>query len=110
PTSREITRMVVIDKEQVRLLEARLRGIGVDRRSFLKFASAAMAAPMVGSILAACGGDDEDEPEATTAPAEATTAPTEAAEEPTEAAEEPTEAAEEPTEAAGEPTEAAASP
>jgi len=101
--------MVVIDKEQIRLLEQRLRGIGVDRRSFLKFASAAMAAPMVGSVLAACGGDDEEEPEATTAPAEATATTPAAA--PTTAAEATaTTPAAEPTTAAASPTTAAASP
>lgn len=102
--------MVVIDKEQVRLLEARLRGIGVDRRSFLKFASAAMAAPMVGSILAACGGDDDEEPAATTAPAEATTAPAEATTAPADATTAPTEPAAAATEPPAEATEAPASP
>ena len=53
--------MIPIDKEQVRLLEQRLRGIGVDRRTFLKIAGAAMAAPAAGSLLAACGGDDDDD-------------------------------------------------
>jgi ABC-type oligopeptide transport system substrate-binding subunit len=57
--------MVVIDKEQVRLLEQRLRGIGVDRRTFMKFAGAALAAPGMGSILAACGGDDNNDAEPT---------------------------------------------
>ncbi|MGH9175340.1 MAG: ABC transporter substrate-binding protein, partial [Vicinamibacterales bacterium] len=52
--------MIPIDKAQVRLLEQRLRGIGVDRRTFMKIAGAAMAAPAVGSLLAACGGDDDD--------------------------------------------------
>ena len=69
--------MVVIDKEQIRLLEERLRGVGVDRRTFLKFASAAAAAPMVGTILAACGGSSST-PTATTAAA-APTATTAAA-------------------------------
>ena len=60
--------MIPIDKEQVRLLEQRLRGIGVDRRTFLKIAGAAMAAPAAGSLLAACGGDDDDaDPTNTTA-------------------------------------------
>ncbi|HEX5164995.1 MAG TPA: peptide ABC transporter substrate-binding protein [Thermomicrobiales bacterium] len=59
--------MVPIDKEQIRLLEQRLRGAGVDRRTFLKIAGAAMAAPAAGSLLAACGGDndDDDTPSAT---------------------------------------------
>ncbi len=57
--------MVPIDTEQVRLLEKRLRGIGVDRRTFLKIAGAAMAAPAAGSLLAACGGEDDDAPVAT---------------------------------------------
>ena len=39
--------MIPIDKEQVRLLEQRLRGIGVDRRTFMKIAGAAMAALVV---------------------------------------------------------------
>lgn len=65
--------MVVVDREQVRLLEARLRGIGVDRRTFMKIAGAAMAAPAMGSILAACGGDEDE-------PAENETAPTNTAE------------------------------
>src|SRR5688500_6239141 len=55
-------RVVPIDKEQVRLLEQRLRGIGVDRRTFMKIAGAALAAPAAGSLLAACGGDDDDAP------------------------------------------------
>ncbi len=88
--------MVTIDQEQIRILERRLRGAGVDRRTFLKIAGAAMAAPAAGTLLAACGGDEEEEPPAATAPAEA---PTEApADEPeaTEpaAADEPTEEAE----------------
>ena len=70
--------MIPIDKEQVRLLEQRLRGIGVDRRTFLKIAGAAMAAPAAGSLLAACGGDDDDDADPTN-----TTA---AAAEPTETA------------------------
>jgi ABC-type oligopeptide transport system substrate-binding subunit len=53
--------MIPIDKEQIRLLEQRLRGIGVDRRTFMKIAGAAMAAPAAGSLLAACGGDDDDD-------------------------------------------------
>ena len=53
--------MVEVDREQIRLLEERLRGIGVDRRTFMKIAGAAMAAPAMGSILAACGGEDEEE-------------------------------------------------
>jgi ABC-type oligopeptide transport system substrate-binding subunit len=77
-----------------------------------------MAAPAVGSLLAACGGDDDDDDDAPTATAgggqaqaTATTAeaePTEAEaeEEPTEAEAEPTEAEAEPTEAEAEPTEA----
>ncbi len=52
--------MIPIDKEQVRLLEQRLRGIGVDRRTFMKIAGAAMAAPAAGALLAACGGDDDE--------------------------------------------------
>jgi len=65
------------DREQLRLLEQRLRGVGVDRRTFLKIAGAAIAAPAAGSILAACGGDDEE----TTS--EPTAAATTAAAEPT---------------------------
>ncbi|CAN5232268.1 hypothetical protein BH23CHL1_BH23CHL1_26290 [soil metagenome] len=74
--------MVTIDQEQIRLLEKRLRGAGVDRRTFLKIAGAAMAAPAAGTLLAACGGDD-DEPVATV-PAVADD-PTEAPEETVEA-------------------------
>jgi ABC-type oligopeptide transport system substrate-binding subunit len=59
-------RVVPIDTEQVRLLEKRLRGIGVDRRTFLKIAGAALAAPAAGSLLAACGGDDDDDTPAPT--------------------------------------------
>ena len=100
--------MVTIDQEQIRLLEQRLRGAGVDRRTFLKIAGAAMAAPAAGTLLAACGGDDdEDEPTATTEAAAPEPTATEAAEEePTEAEEEETEAEEDPTEAEEEPTEA----
>jgi ABC-type oligopeptide transport system substrate-binding subunit len=97
--------MIPIDKEQVRLLEQRLRGIGVDRRTFLKIAGAAMAAPAAGSLLAACGGDDDDDPEPTntTAAAEATEPP---AAEATEAPEEETEeSSPEATEPAAEATE-----
>ena len=42
--------MIPIDKEQVRLLEQRLRGIGVDRRTFLKIAGAAMATVLHRSV------------------------------------------------------------
>jgi ABC-type oligopeptide transport system substrate-binding subunit len=62
--------VIPIDNEQVRLLEERLRAVGVDRRTFLKVAGAALAAPAMGSLLAACGGDDDDDdadPTATTA-------------------------------------------
>src|SRR5688500_15995248 len=59
-------RVVPIDTEQVRLLEKRLRGIGVDRRTFMKIAGAALAAPAAGSLLAACGGDDDDDTPAAT--------------------------------------------
>jgi ABC-type oligopeptide transport system substrate-binding subunit len=51
--------MIEIDAEQIRLLERRLSGIGVDRRTLLKIAAAAtgsMAAP----VLLACGPDTED--------------------------------------------------
>ena len=58
--------MVPIDTEQVRLLEQRLRGIGVDRRTFLKIAGAVLAAPAAGSLLAACGGNDDDDTPAAT--------------------------------------------
>ncbi len=95
--------MVVIDKEQIRLFEERLRGIGVDRRTFLKLVSAATAAPLVGSVLAACGGSSEDAT-ATTAPAAAATATTAApaattAPEPTKATEASPTTAPEPTKA-----------
>jgi oligopeptide transport system substrate-binding protein len=61
--------MVTIDQEQIRLLEKRLRGAGVDRRTFLKIAGAAMAAPAAGTLLAACGGDDDDDDPTATVPA-----------------------------------------
>jgi ABC-type oligopeptide transport system substrate-binding subunit len=105
--------MVQIDQEQIRLLEKRLRGIGVDRRTFLKVAAAAVSGPAAASLLAACGDDDDDDAPTSTpdgAAGDATEAgeePTEAEDEPTEAEEgEPTEAEEEPTEAEEEPTEA----
>src|SRR6476620_8421671 len=50
--------MIPIDNEQIQLLEQRLRGAGVDRRTFLKIASAATAGPLAVSLLAACGGSD----------------------------------------------------
>ncbi|MEX1158289.1 MAG: peptide ABC transporter substrate-binding protein, partial [Thermomicrobiales bacterium] len=85
--------MIPIDKEQVRLLEQRLRGIGVDRRTFMKIAGAAMAAPAAASLLAACGGDDDDngdaDPTNTTGAAVSTEAPDEATEMPAEATEAP---------------------
>lgn len=94
--------MVNIDQEQIRLLEQRLRGVGVDRRTFLKIASAALAAPAAGTLLAACG-DDDDDPTATTAPQQAEPTPTEAAaEEDEEEEDEPEPTA---TEAAAEETE-----
>jgi ABC-type oligopeptide transport system substrate-binding subunit len=65
--------VIPIDQEQIRLLEQRLRGIGVDRRTFLKIAGSAMAATGAGTLLAACGDDDDDE-QPTTAAATATTA------------------------------------
>ena len=52
--------MMQIDQEQIRLLEKRLRGIGVDRRTFLKVAAAAVSGPVAASLLAACGEDDAD--------------------------------------------------
>lgn len=69
--------MVTIDQEQIRILEQRLRGAGVDRRTFLKIAGAAMAAPAAGTLLAACGGDDDEPAEepAATIPAAAATEP-----------------------------------
>jgi ABC-type oligopeptide transport system substrate-binding subunit len=79
--------MIPIDKEQVRLLEQRLRGVGVDRRTFMKIAGAAMAAPAMGSLLAACGDDDDDDDTAATAPpAQATTPPAAATSPPAAAA------------------------
>lgn len=99
--------MVNIDQEQIRLLEERLRGAGVNRRTFLKIAGAAMAAPAAGTLLAACGGDDDDDDDepAATVPA-AQPDPTEAPEE-DEEEDEPTEAPEEDDE---EPTEEAEEP
>lgn len=86
--------MVNTEQEQLRLLEQRLRGAGVDRRTFLKIAGAALAAPAAGSLLAACG-DDDDEPEATTAPEQPDpTATEEPAEEETEEEEDEEEAPE----------------
>ena len=72
--------MIPVNSEQVRLLEQRLRGIGVDRRTFLKVAGAAMAAPAAGTLLAACGGDDDDADDAptSTSAAGAATAPADA--------------------------------
>lgn len=114
--------MIPIDQEQIQLLERRLRGAGVDRRTFLKIAAAASSGPVAASLLAACGGGDDDdddddeaatEPTATTAPAGQAdpTATTEPAEEedtgeeatPTMAEEEEAEEAT-PTEADGEET------
>jgi ABC-type oligopeptide transport system substrate-binding subunit len=63
--------MIPIDNEQVRLLEERLRGVGVDRRTFLKIVGSAVAVTGATSLLAACGDDDDDEP--TQAAATATT-------------------------------------
>jgi len=108
--------MIPIDKEQVRLLEQRLRGIGVDRRTFLKIAGAAMAAPAAGSLLAACGGDDDDEPDATNTTAAPANTEAPSADEPTATAAEeedeatPTAASTDasPTTAAPEATEPAA--
>jgi ABC-type oligopeptide transport system substrate-binding subunit len=100
--------MIPIDKEQIRLLEQRLRGIGVDRRTFLKIAGAAMAAPAAGSLLAACGGDDDDEPDATNTTAAPANTEAPSADEPTAtAAEEEDEAT--PT-AAGSPEAEATEP
>ncbi len=104
--------MIPIDQEQVRLLERRLRGIGVDRRSFLKIAAAASAGPLAASLLAACGGDDDDEePTATEGEGsgqDATEVATEAEGDATEMATEAEgDATEEATEAEGEATEAA---
>jgi oligopeptide transport system substrate-binding protein len=98
--------MIPIDKEQVRLLEQRLRGIGVDRRTFLKIAGAAMAAPAAGSLLAACGGDDDDDPDPTnTTAADAATEPPAA-----EATEAPEEEEEEESPTAGASPEATEPP
>lgn len=98
--------MVTIDQKQISLLEQRLRGAGVDRRTFLKIAGAALAAPAAGTLLAACGDDDDDEdPTATTAPAaDPTEAPEEEEEEEEEAEPTATEAAEEEEEEEAEPT------
>lgn len=60
--------MIQIDQEQIRLLEKRLRGIGVDRRTFLKVAAAAVSGPAAASLLAACGGDDDDDDDEGDAP------------------------------------------
>lgn len=65
----------------------------VTRRMFLGTAAAGLA-----GLLVACGGDDDDEPEATTAPAEETPAATASGGEATEAPAEATEAEAEPTE------------
>lgn len=106
-----MTLMIQIDQEQIRLLEKRLRGIGVDRRTFLKVAAAAVSGPAAASLLAACGGDDDDDDDvAPTNTPEPAAQPTEAEEEEeaTEAEEEEDEATEEeaePTEAEAEATE-----
>lgn len=89
--------MIPIDREQVRLLEQRLRGAGVDRRTFLKVAGAALAAPAAGTLLAACGGDDP-----TATPAAAPTQPPAA--DPTATPEPAATTAPAPTTAPGEPT------
>ncbi len=60
--------MIQIDQEQIRLLEKRLRGIGVDRRTFLKVAAAAVSGPAAASLFAACGGDDDDDDDDDDAP------------------------------------------
>jgi ABC-type transport system substrate-binding protein len=74
-TIEEEDAMIPIDREQVRLLEQRLRGIGVDRRTFLRLTAAGLAAPAAGSLLAACGGSDGGtDPTATSAAPAATTA------------------------------------
>ncbi len=91
-----------------RLQEEVLAG-KLSRRQVLKRSAVlGLSAPIIAGLLAACGGDDDEEP--TTAPAEATTAP---AGEATEAPAEATEPAAEATEAEAEPTkegEAEASP
>lgn len=87
--------MIQIDQEQIRLLEQRLRGIGVDRRTFLKVAGAAVSGPVAASLLAACGDDDDDDDD-DSGQAEDEPTPTEAAAAPTEEEEEePTEEEEE---------------
>ena len=81
--------MVTIDREQILLLEQRLRGIGISRRQFMRVTAAALAAPAAGSLLAACGGDDDDDDTAT-APAAPTVAAPAAPTATTAAAAEPT--------------------
>lgn len=75
---------------------------GLTRRSLLRMSAIAAGAIAVTPLLAACGDDDEDEPTATTAPADATETPAEEdgdEEEPTEEEPEETEEEEpEPTE------------
>ena len=102
-----------LDKLRDEVLTGRL-----SRRSVLKRATVlGLSAPVIASLLAACGEDEEeggDAPEPTAAGgggvAQATATTADEAEEPTEAAGEPTEASAEPTEAEAdaEPTEAAA--
>lgn len=99
-----------MDQEQSKLLALRndIFGKSMNRRDVLKRATVlGLSAPVIASLLAACGDDDED-PEETAAPAADSTEATE--EEPTEAAEEEEEPTEEtdaePTEEAdAEPTE-----
>ena len=98
-----------LDKLRDEVLTGRL-----SRRSVLKRATVlGLSAPLIASLLAACGEDEQggDAPEPTAAgggAAQATATMADEEEEPTEAAGEPTDASTEPTEASAEPTEAEA--
>jgi len=83
-------------------LRTDVRAGRLSRRQVLKRGAAlGLSAPLLAGLLAACGGDEDEEP--TTAPAEATTAPTgDATKAPEESATEEPKAS--PTEAEGEAT------
>jgi len=83
-------------------LRTDVRAGRLNRRQVLKRGAAlGLSAPLLAGLLAACGGDEDEEP--TTAPAEATTAPTgDATKAPEESATEEPKAS--PTEAEGEAT------
>lgn len=107
--------MSPINQDTIQQLEERLSSLDIDRRAFLKVAGGVMAAPFVATLLAACGGEDDDgngdQESATEVGGAADPEPTAAEDDPTAAAEEtatedePTAAAEETTATDGEPAE-----